>query len=428
MSFYLLNMANCCIENLILLLFFSSLSINSKSKTRYFATYILLLGCSILFTYVDSFLFSILPLNYFLVFLCFLLTHWSTSHKEVLWDSLISYLLLIYLQVIFVCIFPAELTGTHAGNFLVNGSTLVCAVLFAIVSKRYGFKTYYASHQGTIRTFFIALCLPEFITVQFFISLLSSAPKLIMLCLLLLQFLYVTLLAIVFLIFSRKQERLQFDITKQHITHLNHALDDAQHTAHDFNKHLRYLQNTVAIHLEQHEYEQLQEDVDCYCNRLLQRTRKEEVLLHLDDPVLRALLYGRKTEAKNKNITFYLDADTAVLPNFPLESHQIVEVFDNLLDNAFECTETLSDQRWIRVSLTCQKLQSGQFKNIFCVQNPYKNLDIHAITSQKNFTSKGSGHKGIGLKRVERIVSGTQGQFIISCDNNIFTAKIVYWD
>jgi sensor histidine kinase regulating citrate/malate metabolism len=152
------------------------------------------------------------------------------------------------------------------------------------------------------------------------------------------------------------------------------------------------------------------------------------VLLHLDDPVLRALLYGRKTEAKNKNIAFHLDADTAVLPNFPLESHQIVEVFDNLLDNAFECTETLSEQRWIRVLLICQKLQSGQFENVFCVQNPYETLNIHAITSKKNFSSKGASHKGIGLKTVDRIVSGTGGKFIISCDNNIFTAKIVYWD
>ena len=152
------------------------------------------------------------------------------------------------------------------------------------------------------------------------------------------------------------------------------------------------------------------------------------MLLHLDDPVLRALLYGRETEAKNKNIAFYLDANTAVLPNFPLESYQIVEVFDNLLDNAFECTETLSDQRWIRVSLTCQKLQSGRFENIFCVQNPYETLDINAITSKRNFTSKGCGHKGIGLKTVERIVSGTGGQFIIASDNNIFAAKIVYWD
>lgn len=428
MNFYVLNIANCCIENLVLLWLFASFSTKKPIKINFLFTYVLLTVCSFVFTYVDSFLFSILPLNFCLVFCCFFLTHRYLSARERFWNTLIAYLLLIYFQVIFVCIFPDKYVGTHTGNFLVNGTTLFCAILFSLLSKRLGLQKYYTSHRTTFRIFFIALCLPEFITVQFFVSLLSSAPKLIMLCLLLLQFLYVSLLVVIFLIFIRKQEQLQYNTTKQHIDHLNQALDDAKRTAHDFNKHIRYLQNTITIHLEQQQYSQLQENIDDYCNSLLQRNRKDEILLHLDDPILRALLYGRKTEAKSKNIDFHLDANTTLLPSFPLDNHQIVEVFDNLMDNAFECAETLSNHRWIRVVLTCQKTDSGKFQNVFCVQNPYENLDFAAVTSEKNFSSKGVSHKGVGLKTVAKIVSETQGQLILSDENNIFTAKIVYWD
>ena len=428
MKFYILNIANCCIENLVLLWLFAALSPKKPIKINSLFTYVLLVLCSLVFTYVDSFLFSILPLNFSLVFCCFLLTHRYLSVKERFWNALISYLLLIYFQVIFVCVFPNKYVGTHTGNFLVNGTTLLCTIIFSILSKNLELRKYYIAHHTTFRIFFIALCLPEFITVQFFVSLLSSAPKLIMLCLLLLQFLYVSLLVVIFLIFNRKQEQLQYNATKQHMDHLNQALDDARRTAHDFNKHIRYLQNTIAIHLEQQQYSELQENVDNYCNNLLQRSRKDEILLQLDDPTLRALLYGRKTEARSKDIQFYLDADTTLLPSFPLDSHQIVEVFDNLMDNAFECAENLSDHRWIRVVLICQKTDSGKYQNVFCVQNPYEHLDFTSVTNEKNYTSKGSSHKGVGLKTVAKIVSETQGQLFLSNENNIFTAKVIYWD
>ncbi len=426
MEFILLNLTNCCIENLILVLLFATLTAQTLPKRNYVFVYILIFFCSCIFTFIDSFLFSILPFNFSLIFLCFLGAFHIIKIETVFWNSLISYLLLIYFQVIFVCIYPAKLMGTHAGNFAVNISTLVCTILLYSLSQHFHFQENLVKNTLTIRIFFLALCLPEFITGQFFVSLLSSAPKVIMLCLLLLQFLYVTLLLLVFFTVTHKQERRQFQNTKQHIDTLNQILDDSKQSIHDFNKHIRYLQNTVTVRLGEKQYDALQNEIDNYCHDLLEQSEKEESILYLDDPVLRALLYGRRTQAKTLNIDFTIDAVSAVLPSFPLKNYQMVEVFDNLLNNAFECVETLSCNRWIRVVLNCEKTSDGHYKNILCIQNPYEDLDYSAIISDNNYSSKKGEHKGVGLKKVANLVTETNGKLILNNDNHVFSVKVVY--
>ncbi len=426
MEFVISNLFNCCIENLILIVLFSLFTTQETQKKNYTITYMCLFGCSCIVTFIDSFLFSILPFNFLLIFLCFIIGFHFVQIKNILWDSIISYLLLIYFQVIFVCLYPAKLMGSHLGNFLVNTSTLIITVIFYLISKRVHFQETFIHNKWIIRVFFLALCIPEFITVQFFVSLLNSAPKIIMICLLLLQLLYVTLLLLILFLITYRQERRQFQNTKEHFETLNQILDNSKQSIHDFNKHIRYLQNTVTVYLKKQQYTELQHQIDLYCGELLEKTEKEESILHLDDPILRALLYGRQAQAKINNIDLYIDAISTVLPSFPLKNYQIVEIFDNLLDNAFECVENLPENRWIKIVLYCEKAAEEHFKNILCVQNPYDELDFSAVINDKSYSSKQGDHKGIGLKKIAKLVTETKGTLILNNENHIFSAKIIY--
>lgn len=426
MAFILSSLANCMLEYAFILTVFVILKSEPSPKHQYALSFIPLFGCACVFTFVDSFLFSILPLNYCLLFVSLRVSFYSLKTSEVLWNSLIGYLLLIYLQVIFVSVYPTELMGTHTGNFLANGSVLVCVGIFAAAAKRFGFREYYQKHRLPIRVFFLTLCLPEFLVAQFFVSMLDTGSKIVMLCFLLVQFLYVALLLLALMAITHRQERRQFADTKQHIETLNQALDDSKQSIHDFNKHIRYLQSAVEVHLQQGQYAELEGHVRSYCEELLERTEKEEAILHLDDPVLRALLYRRRLQAKATGIELCVDVPTALLPSFPLKNYQTVELFDNLTDNAFECVETLSSNRWVRIILSCEPLENGRFRNTLCVQNPYESIDVSAILRDKPYSSKSGAHQGVGLKKVTQLVDSTDGTFVFNHENHVFSVKIVY--
>ncbi len=426
MDFILPNIANCLIETAILLVLFTTLKTEHSSRYQYPIVVLLLLGSSCVFTFIDFVLFSILPFNFCLVFLCFRIGFHTMKTKDVLWNSLISYLLLIYLQFIFLCIYPVELLGTQAGNFATNGAVLLCAIAFALLAKRFQFKEYYTKHQLSFHIFFLALCLPEFIIAQFLVSMITSASKIVMICFLLVQLLYVALLLLALITITYRQERRQFADTKQHIDTLNQALDDSKKSIHDFNKHIRYLQSTVEVHLQQGQYVELEEHIGRYCSEILEHSEKEEAILHLDDPVLRALIYRRRLQSKSMDIELCVDMPTALLPSFPLKNYQMVELFDNLTDNAFECVESLSTNRWVRIILSCYSLENGRFRNILCVQNPYESIDFTAIISDKSYSSKSGTHQGVGLKKVAQLVDGTGGTFALNHENHVFSVKIIY--
>lgn len=425
MGFMIPNILNCCIEYIVLLLLFYCLNEESVKKIKNLVVLIGAILHSIIATVIDSFLFSVLPFNWLLVFLCFLLGFQKSNLKNILWDTLISYALMIFLQVIISSILPVIILGSHIGNFIGNGCVLVIAILFYVISSKLHFKEFYSQNKQQVRIFFLILCVPEMITAQFFASVLTSTNKFVVLLVLLLQLLYATALLLAFSVINRKNERRQYADIIRHMDTLNNVLDSFKQDTHDFNKHIRYLQNIVETRTMEGKIPELREDVSAYCRDLLAYSHEKELLLHLDNPTFRALLYGRRSQAEQKKIQFYIDA-TKVLPDFPIKTYQLVEIFDNLMDNAFECVETMADNRWIRVVLHCEQMGDGHCLNVLCIQNPYETLDFEALVNQNGYSSKGGHHQGIGLRKVEILVSTTGGQLILGNENQTFSVKIQY--
>ncbi len=427
MRIFILNMLNCCIEYTVLLVFWSSLNSKPVKPWNYVVTFLGGVCCSVIASFIDSFLFSVLPINFLMIFAFFLIGFRETTVKNVFWNIFISYSLLIFLQVVAISVTPITLLGSQLFNFIGNGCVLAVAGLFYIISGKLRFKDYYSKNQGQVRLFFIILCIPEMITAQFFASVLSTTNKIIVLLVLLLQLLYATALLLAFSIINRKNERQQYANTIRHMDTLNDVLNSFKRDTHDFNKHIRYLQNIVETRTEEEKVAELREEVTAYCKDLLEYSHEKELLLQLGDPTFRALLYGRRSQAEQKGIRFFIEA-SAVLPDFPVKTYQLVEIFDNLIDNAFECVETLSDNRWIRVILHHEQTEDGKGIHILCIQNPYETLDFETLVNQSDYTSKGGSHRGIGLHKVEMLVSASGGRLILGHDEQIFSVKIQYTD
>lgn len=134
---------------------------------------------------------------------------------------------------------------------------------------------------------------------------------------------------------------------------------------------------------------ELREATDAYCREVLALGGQEEILLQLDDPTFRALLYRRKIQAKKHGVELRLDAST-VLPVFPLKNYQLVTVFDNLMDNAFECVLTQPVEQYVRVELDTQPLANGRILHRLVVENPYAEA---APVQRDRYTTKGGHHQ-----------------------------------
>lgn len=419
MRFDVITYINCIIESVVLMLFWTMLLKGKFAFYRYGIMFLCLCGASVLVTSVEN---SVLFINFGLLFICGYLCFSQTGMYNAFLYTVFSFLSLVYLQAILMWLFPKNFIVSKTGNLAINGAVLLTVLFLTWLSKRFCWAEVYEKNKGTVWLFLILLCVPSIAIMQIVVTVLEKQNYLLIFSLLTLQLCYMLALLLMFLLYRRKQERRQIANIKQTIETLNLYMEDSKRRVHDFNKHILFLHSIVSTQSTQPE---LKAQVDTYCQDLLSISEQEEIMLQLDDPTLRALLYRRAIQAKSSDIPFLLNA-SAVLPSFPLRDYQLVTIFDNLLDNAFECLGELSCEKWINVSLQVVPLENGYSRHIFCVQNPFEELDFSSIVSQNNYTSKGETHQGIGLQNVAKLVSASGGKFILNNDDHIFTAKIVY--
>ena len=410
---------NCIIESIVLLLLWTMLIRDEFAFKRYVIMFLSLCTVSIVVASIEV---TQLYINVLLLFVCGFCCFRKMGVYNAVLYTLFSFLSLLYLQAILMWVFPKSFVESQIGHLAINGAVLVVVILLALLSKRFRWSEIYYNNRGTVWLFLALLCVPGITIMQIVVSVLVAPDYLLIFSLLMLQLCYIMALFLAFSLHARKQTRRQIQNTQDTINTLNLYLEDSKRRVHDFNKHIHFLHSIVTTQSSQPELKKI---VDEYCQDMLSISEQEEIMLQLEDPIFRALLYRREMQAKTLGITFILDA-SIVLPMFPLRDYQLVTIFDNLLDNAFECVENLPGEKWIKVSLQAISLDSGKTRHILCVQNPYAEIDFSAITCQKYYTSKGGDHQGVGLQNVARIMSTSGGTLLLNHDDKIFTAKIVY--
>jgi len=418
-SIYYVAYFNCIIESLILMILWNILTDENLLKRKIILTFSLLCISSIIIAYFES---SFLLLSFVLLFCCTYIGFGKIGFPKVFLNTLFSLLALMYLQSIIIWFFPASIIPTAGGQLIINLVVFTIAALLKILAKKIQCANFYEKNKSTVWTFILLLSLPSIVIMQIIAANLDESNRLLVVCLLLLQFSYLLALTLSFVLFHRKQERRKIKYTTEAIDTLNLYMEDSKRRIHDFNKHIHFLHSIVSTQSSDSE---LKATVDNYCKDVLNSAEQEEIMLQLEDPIFRALLYRREIQARKFGVDLQIEG-TVILPSFPVKDFQLVEIFDNLLDNAFECVTQMKENRWIKISLQTFPLQDGISNHSLCVQNPYDTLDFSALINKKGYTSKGGEHQGIGLQKVSNIVSSTKGILVLNHDNNIFTAKISY--
>ena len=420
--FNVFNFVNCMIEGVILLLLWGLLVGKSFGKERYLIAYSLLCCISVLVVFINAVSVVIIPLNFCLITICFCCAFYKMGIKNASLHSAFAFLVMLYIQAMLLCVLPRVWLGSDFGNLIVNSITLCIAIILHLLSRKYKWAVMYKNNRKMMWIYILALCIPEIGIMQIFSSVMTASESPMMVSLLLLQILYSVLLLFALFMHLRKTEKRQLEVTRKSIETLNDYLDDSRKLAHDFNKHIRYIRSMVNTQSTEAE---LIKNVNTYCEDILEFTEREEVLLQLADPMFRALLSSRQMQAKSMGINFSVIA-SPVLPEFPIANFQLVDIIENLMDNAFECVSELKENRWIKAELCVTPIENGIFEQLLCVQNPYEVLDYDALLTKKGYTTKTGKHAGIGLQNVRKIISDTDGQLLLNTDNHIFTIKVIY--
>lgn len=177
---------------------------------------------------------------------------------------------------------------------------------------------------------------------------------------------------------------------------------------HDVNKHLNMIKNM---------YDAKEDELAIgYTQKISQMLLPLALEDYTNNPILNVLLNDKKRIAKLHGIKFDLEIGTVNL-GF-MEPIEVTTIFGNLLDNAIEACDQVSDDRYIVLKL-------DQYNEIIVVNLINSTLPIKKWNHGKPISEKGKNH-GIGLLNVENVIKKYNGSMVLDEESNKFSCKIIF--
>lgn len=166
------------------------------------------------------------------------------------------------------------------------------------------------------------------------------------------------------------------------------AQEDVRRIYHDMKNHLLTLERMST------------DQQKCYIQGILSETDSYGTLFRTGNATLDGLLHAKLLDAKSKGVHLSVNVDLSAI-NY-LEPIDVCAIFGNVIDNAIEASEKLSDpaDRFV-------ELKSGPFADQLAIRviNSYAEGSVHLKDNQTmETTKKDKSRHGIGLASVRRSV------------------------
>lgn len=200
----------------------------------------------------------------------------------------------------------------------------------------------------------------------------------------------------------------QSDLQYEYYAAQEEKYNESVKILHDVNKHLDMIKGM---------YEQgSAEDATKYANEI--NKILQPLILHgyTNNPILNILLNDKRRYASLHDIQFQMEIGNIDL-NF-MKPVDITTVFGNLLDNAIEACDLVTD-RTKRIDM---KLDTYNEIVVISISNTSPGAKKWA--NGKPITNKGS-HHGIGLVNVENVIRNYDGSMLLEEQDGYFTCKII---
>lgn len=216
------------------------------------------------------------------------------------------------------------------------------------------------------------------------------------------------------------EENRQKQFEQQQFELLNNTNQILRSWKHDFQNHL----TTIQIMMENQKYQETQ----AYLNTISQDLNKSSWQVRTGNSIIDAVLTSKLPRIQDGNIEFI---HSIFLPDrLPLGSIELTSLLGNLMDNAIDACEqipenndadTAQEKRKRYIHLEIKPYNQNLFLDITnSSSGKYRYNISHTLIS----TKKGFGH-GIGLKRIEQMVSEADGFLQITPETDSFHVNIL---
>ena len=105
-----------------------------------------------------------------------------------------------------------------------------------------------------------------------------------------------------------------------------------------------------------------------------------------------------------------------------------MEIFQNLMDNAMDAVRDLEpERRYIGVRLSCEG-ENGRTMHRLVIENPIPDQMPSIVQmTQKNFTTKGEHHQGLGLYQVSKLVNKYDGDLMLEDQDGMIRVEVTFY-
>jgi sensor histidine kinase regulating citrate/malate metabolism len=199
---------------------------------------------------------------------------------------------------------------------------------------------------------------------------------------------------------------------------MSSLIEDIKRRQHDFKNHLNTIYGITQVAADDEVKVRLKEYIESLRNSILD----SDNIVHVKNKIIAAIIYNKVCEAKDKNINFKYEVDSEA--EIGLKQHELSEVLNNLLDNAFDAAiKAESMDKNVELKVYREDINKViEARNSISIKN-IKNISKFFI---KGFSTKEEKGHGYGLHNVKKIVEANKGQIQLSIEENIIIFKLVF--
>ena len=173
---------------------------------------------------------------------------------------------------------------------------------------------------------------------------------------------------------------------------------------HDIKKHLQ----SIKLLNEKHDSDK----INAYIQQLMESSDLRETTNICDNEMLNAILCRYQRQCNDKHIHFHTDIRSGTVQY--IYQHDLTSLFCNLLENAMESAENISDSF---IELTVQKKENSPFVVIILI-NSCQNTPVYNQEGVPVSHKLDNGRHGFGIKSIKKVVKQYHGNLQMYYDND----------
>ena len=229
-------------------------------------------------------------------------------------------------------------------------------------------------------------------------------------------FIIITILSVnillYFYIIKVEQEKKESEVQSKYSEILKNITEELRARQHDFKNHLNVMngliENTKGYELKE------------YIGSLNKSMIGIEDIIYIDNPIFRAIIYSKISQANSKNIKFLYSVNN-LFNNISVKDYELSEILGNLIDNAFEAVENQEGEKLVSIKIYLE----GEFNIIEIINSgiTLKSENIKRIF-ERGFSTKQGYNRGYGLYNAKKIVERTGGKVQLSLEEDFTVFKL----